>query len=38
MIDRLQKRRTRRVRSFAAGFLFFLGKTDPRAGGHHRLE
>ena len=26
MIDRLQKQRTRRVRAFAAGFLFFRGK------------
>ena len=38
MIDRLQKQRTRRVRAFAAGFFVFSGKTDPRAGGHYRLE
>ena len=30
MIDRLQKQRTRRVRSFAAGFfVFFRGKRIP---------
>lgn len=29
MIDRLQKQRTRRVRAFAAGFLFFSGKRIP---------
>ena len=38
MIDRLQKQRTRRVRAFAAGFFVFPGKTDSRAGGHHRLR
>lgn len=29
MIDRLQKQRTRRVRSFAAGFFVFPGKWIP---------
>lgn len=36
MIDRLQKNVPCGYAVFAAGFLFFPGKTDSRAGGHHR--